>query len=659
MADGRCRVVIERVSPEIDCGRFAIKRVTGEQVVVEADVYADGHDEVAAVLCYRRGGEESWIEVEMAPLGNDRWQASFPVTDLGAYEYTIVAWVDRFRTWEHDLEKRVAAGQDIAVDLRIGAQLVSAAAGQAPRADATALRRIATQLDTNADGALDAALAPELGELMWRYAPRDHAVSYDKALPVRVDPPLARFSAWYELFPRSTAPEPGQHGTLRDVERLLPYVAELGFDVLYLPPIHPIGQQFRKGRNNTTDPDIDDPGSPWAIGGPEGGHKDVHPELGTLEDVRHLAGAASRHGIALALDIAFQASPDHPYVASNARWFRARPDGTIQYAENPPKKYQDIYPFDFESDDWQAMWDELTDVVRHWCLQGVRVFRVDNPHTKPFAFWEYLIGAIKAEYPETIFLSEAFTRPKVMARLAKVGFTQSYTYFTWRNTRWELQEYLTELTTTELQEYFRPNFWPNTPDILPEHLQFGGRPMFISRLVLAATLSSSYGIYGPAFELQEHVPLAPGREEYLDSEKYEIRRWDLDRPDSLREVIALVNRVRRAHPALQRNDTLQFHPTDNDQLIAYTKRDDAAGDVVLVVVNLDPHHSQSGWVDLQIHDLGIDLQEVFQVHDLLGGGHYLWSGYRNFVQLDPQAMPAHIFHLRRRVRTEQDFDYFM
>ncbi|HMM41275.1 MAG TPA: alpha-1,4-glucan--maltose-1-phosphate maltosyltransferase [Thermomicrobiales bacterium] len=658
MADGRCRVVIEGVSPEIDCGRFAIKRVTGEQVVVEADIYADGHDEVAAVLCYRRGGEESWIEIEMAPLVNDRWRASFPVSDLGRYEYTIVAWVDRFRTWEHDLEKRVAAGQDVSVDLRIGAELVSAAAARAPRADAVTLQGIAEQLDTNAAGALDAALAPELGELMWRYAPRDHAVSYDKALTVRVDPPLARFSAWYELFPRSTSPEPGRHGTLRDVERLLPYVSELGFDILYLPPIHPIGRQFRKGRNNTTDPDIDDPGSPWAIGGPEGGHKDVHPELGTLEDVRHLADAARERGIALALDIAFQSSPDHPYVASNTSWFRARPDGTIQYAENPPKKYQDIYPFDFESDDWQAMWDELTDVVRHWCKQGVRVFRVDNPHTKPFAFWESLIATIKGEYPETIFLSEAFTRPKVMARLAKVGFTQSYTYFTWRNTRWELEEYLTQLTRTELQEYFRPNFWPNTPDILPEHLQFGGRPMFIARLVLAATLSSNYGIYGPAFELQEHQPLAPGREEYLDSEKYEIRRWDLERPDSLREVITLVNRIRREHPALQRNDTLQFHPTDNDQLIAYTKRDES-GDVVLTVVNLDPHHTQSGWVDLQIQDLGIDPHEVFQVHDLLGGGHYLWSGYRNFVQLDPQAMPAHIFHVRRHVRTEQDFDYFM
>lgn len=659
MVDGRCRVVIEGVSPEIDCGRFAIKRVTGEQVVVEADVFTDGHDEVAAVLCYRRAGDDAWIEIEMAPLGNDRWRASFLVTDLGVYEYTIIGWVDRFRTWEHDLEKRIAAGQNIAVDLRIGARLVEAAAAQAPPTDAATLRHTAQMLDGNAEGAMDAALAPELGELMWRYAPRDHAVSYDKALPVRVDPPLARFSAWYELFPRSTAPEAGRHGTLRDVERLLPYVAELGFDILYLPPIHPIGRQFRKGRNNTIEPTVDDPGSPWAIGGAEGGHKDVHPELGTLEDVRHLAEAASDHGVALALDIAFQASPDHPYVTAHASWFRARPDGTIQYAENPPKKYQDIYPFDFESEDWQSLWDELTDVVRHWCQQGVRVFRVDNPHTKPFAFWESLIAAIKGEYPETIFLSEAFTRPKVMARLAKLGFTQSYTYFTWRNTRWELQEYLSELTKTELQEYFRPSFWPNTPDILPEHLQFGGRPMFISRLVLAATLSSSYGIYGPAFELQEHLPLAAGREEYLDSEKYEIRRWDLDRADSLRDVIALVNTVRRDHPALHRNDTLQFHPTDNDQLIAYTKRDEESEDIVLTVVNLDPHHTQSGWVDLQIHDLGIDPQEVFQVHDLLGGGHYLWSGYRNFVQLDPQAMPAHIFHVRRHARTEHDFDYFM
>jgi len=659
MTDGRSRVVIEGVRPEINCGQFAIKRVTGESVAVEADIYTDGHDEVAAVLRYRRAGDRDWIETPMESIGNDRWRATFPVVDLGLYEYTIVGWVDRFRTWVHDLEKRIAAKQDVAVDLRIGAQIVTAAAKGSKRADGTQLRRIAKQLDKNVEGAVDAALSAELAELMWRCGKREYAVTYDKVLPVRVDSPLARFSAWYELFPRSTAQKAGEHGTLRDVERLLPYIAELGFDILYLPPIHPIGRQFRKGPNNTTESGPDDPGSPWAIGGPEGGHRDVHPQLGTLEDVRHLAEAARTHEISLALDIAFQASPDHPYVTTNATWFRARPDGTIQYAENPPKKYQDIYPFDFETDDWQALWNELTDVVRHWCQHGVRVFRVDNPHTKPFAFWEFLIGKIKAEYPETIFLSEAFTRPKVMARLAKVGFTQSYTYFTWRTTRWELEEYLTELTRSELQEYFRPSFWPNTPDILPEHLQYGGRPMFIARLVLAATLSSSYGIYGPAFELQEHEPLAVGREEYLNSEKYEIRRWDLERRDSLREIIGIVNRVRRSHPALQRNDTLQFHPTDNDQLIAYTKSDAESGDIVLTIVNMDPHHTQSGWVDLQIHDLGIDESEVYQVHDLLGGGHYLWSGYRNFVMLDPHAMPAHIFHVRRQVRTEHDFDYFM
>jgi starch synthase (maltosyl-transferring) len=433
----------------------------------------------------------------------------------------------------------------------------------------------------------------------------------------------------------------------------------MGFDVLYLPPIHPIGHTFRKGKNNNVVAQSDEPGSPWAIGSEEGGHKSIHSELGTLEDFRQLVDSARSQGIDIALDIAFQCSPDHPYVQEHPEWFKHRPDGSIQYAENPPKKYQDIYPFNFETDNWRELWDELNSVFMYWCEQGVRVFRVDNPHTKPFPFWEWSLSEIKKQYPDTIFLSEAFTRPRVLYRLAKLGFTQSYNYFAWRNTRSELTEYLTELTTTEVAEYCRPNLWPNTPDILPESLQVGGRPAFISRLVLAATLGASYGIYGPAYELMDNTPLEYGREEYFDSEKYEIKQWDTDRPDSLREIVTLVNRARHENPALQSNKRLVFHPTGNDQLIAYSKTTADETNTILTVVNLDPHHTQSGWVDLPLEDLGIEPNQPFQVHDLIGGARYLWNGPANFVELNPHAIPAHIFRVRHRVRTEHDFDYFI
>jgi starch synthase (maltosyl-transferring) len=433
----------------------------------------------------------------------------------------------------------------------------------------------------------------------------------------------------------------------------------MGFDVLYFPPIHPIGRINRKGKNNTLDPSPDDVGSPWAIGAKEGGHKAVHPELGTLEDFRALVAKAKQYGIEIAMDIAFQCAPDHPYVKEHPSWFRWRPDGTVQYAENPPKKYQDIYPFHFETEDWKALWQELKSIFDFWIEQGVHIFRIDNPHTKPFALWEWLITEIKKEHPNVIFLAEAFTRPKVMHRLAKLGYTQSYTYFAWRNTQGELIEYLTELTQQQGREYFRPNFWPNTPDILNEYLQFGGRPAFITRLILAATLSSNYGIYGPAFELLENKPLKPGSEEYLDSEKYEIKSWDLDRSDNLRELIGLVNRIRRRNPALQQNWNLCFHPVDNEEIICYSKWTDDLSDIILVTVNLDPHHTQSGWVNLALDKLGLENQQSFQVHDLLGDEHYLWHGARNYVELNPRRIPAHIFRLHRRTRTERDFDYFL
>ena len=428
--------------------------------------------------------------------------------------------------------------------------------------------------------------------------------------------------------------------------------------MLYLPPIHPIGETQRKGRNNNPQGDPDSVGSPWAIGAQAGGHTAIHPHLGTLKDFRQLVAAAGSYGIELAMDLAFQCSPDHPYVKEHPEWFTTRPDGTIQFAENPPKQYQDIFPLNFEGAEYEALWRELRSVVQYWIDQGIRIFRVDNPHTKPFLFWNWLITDVTSRYPETIFLSEAFTRPKVMYHLAKVGFSQSYTYFAWRNSKSELIEYFTELTGTDVREYFRPNLWTNTPDILTEHLQHGGRPAFMARLALAATLGASYGIYGPAFELYEARPQKPGSEEYLNSEKYEVRHWDISRPDSLKEFIGLVNRIRRDNPALHRNEGLRFHPIDNDQLLGYSKRSPDGDNVILVVVNLSPHHVHSGWIQLDLQALGVEADRPFQVHDLLTNAYYLWQGPRNYVHLDPHSVPVQIFSVRRKMRREQDFDYF-
>ena len=454
------------------------------------------------------------------------------------------------------------------------------------------------------------------------------------------------------MFPRSC-------GTFKDCAAILPEIAEMGFDVLYFPPIHPIGESFRKGKNNSRTAQPGEPGSPWAIGGKEGGHKSIHPDLGTLDDLRSLVEAAGRIGIDIALDLAYQCSPDHPYVKKHPEWFRHRPDGTIQYAENPPKKYEDIYPFEFESIRWRSLWEELKSIVEFWIEQGIRIFRVDNPHTKPFDFWEWMIRDLKKKHPDLIFLSEAFTRPNIMYRLAKLGFTQSYTYFTWRNTKKELTDYLTELTQTEVREFFRPNLWPNTPDILPEYLQYGGRAGFMIRLMLAATLGPSYGIYGAAFELCDDQPLAPGKEEYGDSEKFEIKSWNLERPDSLRKLIARVNQIRSENPAFRANHNLRFHKVDNEQIIAFSKSTADLANQVLVVINLDPHHTQAGIVDLPLDELKIDHHQPFQVHDLLTDSRYLWHDQRNYVELNPQIVPANIFVIRRRVRTEHDFDYYM
>ncbi len=657
VAGGRQRVIIEGVRPEIDGGRFAIKRTAGEKVVVEADIFTDGHEMIAAVLLHRREEDETWTESPMMPLGNDRWRGEFVVADLGSYRYTIQGWIDHFQTWSRDLGKRIEAGQDVSVDLLIGAGLVEQTGERADGADRASLLRFAAQLRSSTGA--DHALSSDLAELMGRCSGRRFATTYDKSLPVIVDRERARFSTWYELFPRSWSSEPGRHGTFRDVEVALPDLAAMGFDVLYLPPIHPIGRSYRKGRNNNVVAEPDAVGSPWAIGSGEGGHTAIHPELGNLDDFRRLVTRARELGIDLALDIAFQASPDHPYVTAHPEWFRSRPDGTIQYAENPPKKYQDIYPFDFETGNWRELWEELKGVVCFWAGHGVRVFRVDNPHTKPFRFWEWLIAEVKRDFPEAIFLAEAFTRPKVMYYLAKLGFTQSYTYFAWRNTRWELTEYFTELTQSEVREFFRPNLWTNTPDILTEYLQSGGRPAFAARLILAATLGASYGMYGPVFELIEHQAVAPGSEEYLNSEKYEIRYWNRERSDSLRELITRVNEIRRTNRALQSDWSLRFHQVDNQQIIAYTKVADDRSNVILTVVNLDPYNTQSGWVELPLEELDIDPEQPYQVHDLLTGAHYTWSGRWNYVELNPHAIPAHILQVRRRVRSEQDFEYFI
>jgi starch synthase (maltosyl-transferring) len=644
------RVVIERVEPEVDGGRFAIKRTVGEEVRVRADIYADGHDLLSAMLLYQPVGDSVRTEVPMRVVNNDRWEASFRVEKLGRYVYTIVAWVDTFRTWSADLRKRADAGQDISVDVLIGAEMVGAAAGRARRAEAR--RRLAEAAANLKQGAkasrevaLRIALDPELASLVNENRDLAGDARYEKELAVVVDPEKARFSAWYEMFPRSCTTDPKRHGTFRDCIDRLPYVAGMGFDILYLPPIHPIGRSERKGKNNSTTPTPEDTGSPWAIGSKEGGHKAIHPQLGSLEDLKALVGKAGEFGIDVALDIAYQASPDHPYVKEHRVWFRERPDGTVQYAENPPKKYQDIYPFNFDSERAPELWEELKSVVTYWIEQGIHVFRVDNPHTKPFAFWEWMIDEVKREHPEVIFLSEAFTRPKVMYQLAKLGFTQSYTYFAWKNTSWEITQYFTELQEGDILEYFRPNLWPNTPDILNDYLQKSGRPGFMIRLILATTLAASYGIYGPAFELCEGRAVREGSEEYLDSEKYQIRVWDINNPNSLRDLITHMNRMRHGSPALQRNSGLKFHAIDNPQMIAYSKVCDDPADMIFVVVNLDPHNRQAGWVNVDVAALHLGSEESYQVHDLLTDARYVWHGSRNFVDLNPALLPAHVFRV--------------
>jgi len=647
--DGRRRVVIEGVTPSVDEGRFPAKRAVGDVVHVEADIFADGHDLLSAVMLHRHESEKTFTETRMTALVNDRWRAELPVDRLGVYYFTFEAWIDHFLTWHRDLKKRPDA--DLDVQLRIGLEMIRAAAERAKDRDRKRLEHYVTVLE-GADDPRDnvhALANDELLGLMERNAERKFATRYGCELAIEVDPRRATFSTWYELFPRSV-------GTFRDVEAQLPRIAKMGFDVLYLPPIHPIGTTFRKGRNNKVAAEEGDAGSPWAIGSAEGGHKAIHPQLGAMDDFKHLVAAARERGIEMALDIAFQASPDHPYVQEHAEWFQKRPDGTIQYAENPPKKYQDIFPFHFESDAWSDLWKELCDVFRFWIDKGVRIFRVDNPHTKPLPFWHWVIRTVKKHHPDVIFLAEAFTRPKIVYWLAKAGFSQSYTYFAWRNTKYELTEYFEEITKPPISDFFRPNAWPNTPDILTEYLQYGGRPAFTIRLMLAATLSANYGIYGRPYERFVSTAREPGTEEYLDSEKYEVKQW-AQTDDDLTELIAAVNRIRRDNPPLQQNETLRFHTTTNDEILCYSKS--AGTDVILTIVNVDPHNTQAGYVELDLAALHLDANRPFQVHELLSGARYTWHGARNYVQLNPHVVPAHIFRIRRKVRSERDFEYFL
>ncbi len=658
--EGRKRVIIEEVQPEVDAGRYPVKRILGDLVTVTAAAFCDGHDHVAGRLLYRCAGERGWRPSPLLPMGNDLWCATFSVDKLGSWTYTIEAWVDHFDTWCDDLSKRLlsisdaehlrtdATSQDIPLALRTGALLLEQIAKRAKGADTKlfletlmSLRKMSEQ-----DTVLyENPITDVVRKLAAGYPDLDLVTRYPQEIPLFVDRERAVFSSWYELFPRSASPEPTRSGRLADVQELLPEIAGMGFDVLYLPPIHPIGRSFRKGRNNNTSASEDDLGSPWAIGSREGGHKAIHPELGTLNDFKNLVAAAHQHDMEVALDIAFQCSPDHPWVKEHPDWFLKRPDGTIQYAENPPKKYQDIYPLNFESGDWPHLWEELRDVFTYWINQGVCIFRVDNPHTKALSFWEWCITEVHKRHPEVIFLGEAFTRPHVMYSLAKAGFTQSYTYFTWRNSKAELQEYFEDITQPPISDFFRPNLWPNTPDILHATLQTGGRAAFVQRLILASTLGANYGIYGPAFELIENVAVKPGSEEYLNSEKFEARKWDRSASYSLAPLITRINHIRRTNRALHRNESLHFHSVDNPQILCYSKSKD--DNLILVAINLDPNKEQAGWVDLDLKNLGIEHDQTFEVEDLLTGSRYQWHDRSNYVALRPYTMPAHIFRVTR------------
>ena len=647
-------IAIQNVSPQVDGGRRRAKAVVGDTVHIEADILRDGPDVLGAVIRYKSAGDARWNESPLLEGLNDRWSGHFQPTAVGVCRYTIEAWTDRFATWRRDLSKKVEAGQDVGVELEEGAILLEAHVRAVPRDQRKAVLEVVEMLRKRPakggrggfeDPRVEVALDPAIAALMHRHHDRSGRSTYKPALELRVDRPRARFGAWYEFFPRSTGTAK-KHGTFASSKKLLPVIADLGFDIVYLPPVHPIGDSARKGKNNALTAESGDVGVPWAIGSKDGGHKAIHPELGTIDDFDDFVAAAEKLGMEVCIDFAIQCSPDHPWVTEHPEWFHHRPDGSIKYAENPPKKYQDVYPINFDTDNAAELWLELKSVIDHWIAHGVKIFRVDNPHTKPFPFWEWLIEETHSEHPEVIFLAEAFTRPKVMRELAKLGFTQSYTYFTWKNTKWELEEYLTELTQTEMVHYFRPNFFTNTPDILHEYLQTGGPPAFKVRLVLAALLAPSYGIYS-GFEFFENTPREQGSEEYLDSEKYELRPRDYSkRKGTLMPYIKRINEIRGKYPVLSRHDNLRFHPVDKDNLMAFSKA--APGqDPILVVVNLNPFHWEEGTVSLDLGAMGIDPFRPFEVQDLISGASFMWHGPHSYVRLDPADEPAHVFVVRR------------
>lgn len=656
--DASRKIVIEDVRPQLDCGRYAVKREVGDVLTVSADVFKEGHDAIAAAVRFRAEDETEGRESRMHFVENDRWEGSIALERNCRYFYTVIAWTDWFGSWRAELKKKFDAGQDVSSELLEGAEIIQRSVDRAEGEDRRRLEQLHSAIATGESQIerVAIALSEELLALVEAYPDRSDLTVFDRELPLQVDRVAARFASWYELFPRSMSDDPNRHGTFDDVIAKLPYVRDMGFDVLYFPPIHPIGVSHRKGKNNSLVAEPGDPGVPYAIGSEEGGHKDIHPQLGTLADFHRLVDAARDHGLEIALDFAIQVSPDHPYVKEHPDWFFIRPDGTIKYAENPPKKYQDIYPLNFYSDSWEEQWQEWKSVVLFWVEQGVKIFRVDNPHTKPVQFWEWMIRDIQRQHPDVIFLSEAFTRPKMMRTLAKAGFTQSYTYFTWRNFKWELQEYLTELTAGPMREYFRGNFFVNTPDINPEFLQKGGRPAFLIRAVLASTLSSLWGVYS-GFELCEATAVA-GKEEYLDSEKYEIRAWDWDRPGHIRAEIARLNQIRRENPALQEYDNLRFHLCDNDQVLFYEKSTPDRSNSIFVAVNLDPFAAHDATLMFPMDVVGVDEHDAWEAEDLLSGGVRLWHGSHQRVHLEPAA-PARIWRVVRWLRSEHDFDYFM
>ena len=646
-------VIVENITPQLDGGRYAIKRAVGQDLVVEADIFKEGHDVISALLKWRPVGESTWLETPMESLVNDRWRGVLTVTAPGPWEMTIEAWGDTFKSWQEEIHKKFDGGiRDLQSESLEGAAFIEEAATRAAGTpDVDLLAGFATRLRTaGPEETNQIAASAELSGLMTVWADRSLSTDYHPLLPIWVDGERAVFAAWYEFFPRSAEGKPDSGSTFRDCLPRIDDAKAMGFDVIYFPPIHPIGESNRKGRNNSVTCQPGEPGVPYAIGNYRqgvngGGHKDVAPELGTLEDFAWLVGEIKKRGMEIALDFAINCSPDHPYVRDHPEWFFKRPDGTIKYAENPPKKYQDVYPLNFHNPTWEALWRELHDVIAFWCDLGVRIFRVDNPHTKPVSFWEWMIAEIHEKYPDAQFLSEAFTRPKMMAVLAKAGFTQSYTYFTWRNTKWELETYLTQLTQTEMKDFFRANFFANTPDILPYFLQQGGRPPFLIRAVLAATLSPVYGIYS-GFELCEHVPI-PGKEEYFDSEKYQFKGRNWDAPGNIKEYITKLNAIRNENRAFHEYANLRFHYAENDNVLFYSKTTAARDNLILCAVTVEPNNSQTAFVHVPLEDLGLGQHETFQVEDLLTGERFLWTGARNFVSLNPHTRPAHIFRVRK------------